>query len=136
MRPSLNTVRRAAVLLFGAAGLALLPWTWWLSESLPRHHNTRHWDLAWGGFDSLLALGFLLTALAAWYRHPWLPAAAAATGAMLVCDAWFDIVLENRSNDFEVAVFEAVAAEIPAAIICFSVAYITSRAGPRALDRA
>jgi hypothetical protein len=136
LRPSLHTIRRAAAVLFGVAGLALLPWTWWISESLPTQHHTRHWDLAWGGFDSALALCFLLTALAAWHRHPWLPAAAAATGALLVCDAWFDIVLENRSSDFEIAVIEALAAEIPAALICFAVAYVTSRAGPQALDQA
>ena len=123
-------------MLFGAAGLALLPWTVWLSSSLPPHHGTENWDLAWSGFDSMLALSFLLTAFAAWHRHPWLPAAAAATGALLLSDAWFDIVLESRSIDRELAVAEAVLAELPLAVVCFWVAYVTSRAGRQALDRA
>src|SRR5207237_4487970 len=111
LRPSLTSVRRFTVVLFGVAGVALLPWTIWLSSSLPPHHKTENWDLAWSGFDSVLALSFLLTAFAAWRRDAWLPAAAAATGALLLADAWFDIVLESRSNDLEVAIVEAVLAE-------------------------
>jgi hypothetical protein len=124
------------IVLFGVAGLALLPWTVWLSSSLPPGHVTEHWDLAWSGFDSVLAVSFLLTAFAAWHRHPWLPAAAAATGALLLADAWFDLVLEERSNDFEIALVEALLAELPLALVCFWVAYVTSRADRRALDQA
>jgi hypothetical protein len=136
LRPSLTRVRRFTIVLFGVAGIALLPWTVWLSSSLPPRHLTENWDLAWSGFDTILAVSFLLTAFAAWHRHPWLPVAAAATGALLLADAWFDIVLESRSNDLEVAVVEAVLAEVPLALVCFWVAYVTSRAGRQALDRA
>ena len=128
MRVRFSTLRRIATVLFGAAGIALLPWTVWLSSSLPTHHRTQHWDLAWSGFDSALAVGFLATAFAAWYRRPWMPVAAAATGTLLVADAWFDIVLESRSSDFEIAIVEALAAELPLAIACFVVAFLTSRA--------
>ena len=55
---------------------------------------------------------------------------------MLLSDAWFDIVLESRSIDRELAVAEAVLAELPLAVVCFWVAYVTSRAGRQALDRA
>jgi hypothetical protein len=136
LRPSPAHVRRLAVLLFGAAGVALLPWTIWLSSSLPPHHRTENWDLAWSGFDSALAVSFLLTAFAAWRGRPWLPAGAAATGALLLADAWFDIVLESRSSDLEVAIAEAIAVELPLAAACFWVAYVTSRAGRREPDRA
>jgi hypothetical protein len=136
LRPSPAHVRRLAVLLFGAAGVALLPWTVWLSSSLPPHHRTENWDLAWSGFDSALAVSFLLTAFAAWRGWPWLPAGAAATGALLLADAWFDIVLESRSSDLDVAVAEAFVVELPLAALCFWVAYVTSRAGPTERDRA
>ena len=136
MRPSLTRVRGLAIVLFGVAGVALLPWTVWLSSSLPPHHLTENWDLAWSGFDTVLALSFLLTAFGAWHRHSWLSAAAAATGALLVADAWFDIVLESRSDDRWVAIIEAFAAELPIAAVCFVVAFITSRASRRELDRA
>jgi hypothetical protein len=108
----------------------------WLSSSLPPHHRSENWDLAWSGFDSALALSFLLTAYAAWRRRPWLPASAAATGALLLADAWFDMVLESRSSDFELALIEALVAELPLAAACFAVAYVTSRAGRPEPDRA
>ena len=129
-------MRRFAAFVFGAAGVALLPWTVWLSSSLPPHHHSANWDLAWSGFDSALALLFLATAFAAWRQRPWLPAAAAATGALLVADAWFDVVLESRSDDRALALVEAFAAELPLAALCFTVAYVTSRGGRQAPDRA
>jgi hypothetical protein len=129
-------VRRFAAILFGAVGVALLPWTIWLSSSLPPHHSSAHWDLAWSGFDTVLAVAFLATGFAAWRARNWLPVAAAATGALLLADAWFDVVLESRSDDRWVAVVEALAGELPLAAVCFVVAVVTSRAGPRALDRA
>jgi hypothetical protein len=116
--------------------VALLPWTIWLSSSLPPQHRTENWDLAWSGFDSALAASFLLTAFAAWRRRPWLSASASATGALLVADAWFDVVLESRSNDLEIAVLEAVAVELPLAAVCFLIAYVTSRAGRTERDPA
>ena len=129
-------MRRFAALVFGAAGIALLPWTVWLSASLPPHHRSANWDLAWSGFDSALAVLFLVTAFAAWRRSAWLPAVAAATGALLLADAWFDVVLESRSDDRAVALVEAFAAELPLAALCFAVAYLTSRDARQAPDRA
>jgi hypothetical protein len=126
---------RLAALVFSTAGVALVPWTVWLTSSLPTEHRTMDWDLAWVGFDSILAASFLLTAVAAWRRLSWLPAAAAATGALLLADAWFDILLETRA-DRELAVFEAVAAELPLALLCFGVAYVTSRGGGSGRGRA
>jgi hypothetical protein len=128
-------MRNLVIVLFGVAGVALLPWTVWLSSSLSPHHRTENWDLAWSGFDTVLACSFLLTAFAAWHHKPWLPAAAAATGALLVSDAWFDVILESRSNDLDVALVEAFLAELPLALVCFWVAVVTSRAGRRELDR-
>jgi predicted branched-subunit amino acid permease len=129
-------VRRFAALVFGVAGIALLPWTVWLSASLPPHHHSANWDLAWSGFDSALAVLFLATAFAAWRRRAWLPAVAAATGALLIADAWFDVLLESRSDDRAVALVEAFAAELPLAALCFAVAYLTSRDARQAPDRA
>ena len=129
-------MRRFAAIFFGVVGVALLPWTVWLSASLPPQHSTRDWDVAWSGYDSALAVAFLATAFAAWRRRSWLPIVASATGALLVADAWFDIVLESRSDDRWVALLEAFGAELPIAAFCFAVALVTSRAGRRALDRA
>ena len=125
LRPT--ALRHWVIAVFAAIGLGLLPWTIWLSASLKAHHETRHWDLAWSGFDSGLGLAFLLTAFAAWRRSPWVGALAAATGTLLVTDAWFDIVLESQTDELLNAVYLAVFAELPIAILCFWIAYRTER---------
>jgi hypothetical protein len=44
------TLRQYVMVVFGAIGLGLLPWTLWLSSSLKPHHATEHWDVAWAGY--------------------------------------------------------------------------------------
>ena len=121
-------------MVFTVVGLALLPWTIWLTSSLQPNHETTHWDLAWSGFDTALALMFLLTALAAWRRSPWVGIAAGATGTLLVTDAWFDIVLESHANEVRLAILLALVAELPVAAVCFWIAYRTERFLARVVD--
>ena len=124
-RPS--SLREWVVVVFAAIGLGLLPWTLVVASSLAPRHVTESWDLAWTGFDSALALMFLATAFAAYRRSPWLAALAAATGTMLVTDAWFDIVLESHADERRTAVILALVAELPTAALCFWIAYRTER---------
>ena len=126
MRPGHWTLRQYVMVVFGAIGVGLLPWTLWLSSSLKPHHATEHWDIAWAGFDAGSRAAFVLTAIAAWRRSPWVSAAAAATGTLLVADAWFDIVLESR-GELIWAVLFAVFGELPLAAVCFWIAYRTER---------
>jgi hypothetical protein len=127
MRLGSLTVRTAVVAAFGAIGIGLLPWTIWLSSSLSPHHETNRWDLAWSGFDTGLALLFLTTAFAAYRRSPWVGALAAATGTLLVTDAWFDVVLESHADELRFSVVLAIVAELPMAVFCFWIAYRTER---------
>jgi hypothetical protein len=115
------------VLVYGAIGLGLLPWTLWLLQSLKPHHVTERWDLAWSGFDTWLAVMFLGTALAAHRRSPWVGALAAATGTLLVTDAWFDVVLESHADELRQSIMLAVFAELPMAAFCFWIAFRTER---------
>ncbi len=124
------------VVVYGAIGIGLLPWAVWLSQSLEPFHHSAHWDVAWSGFDVGLAVCFLGTALAAHRRSPWVGALAAATGTLLLTDAWFDVVLESHGNEALTAIFEAVVFEIPAAILCFWIAYRTERFLALALGQA
>ena len=124
-RPS--TLREWVALAFAGVGLGLLPWTIWLSQWLPPRHESVRWDLAWSGFDTGLALAFLFTAVAAWRRSPWVAAGAAATGTLLVTDAWFDVILESHSDELRISILTAVLGELPAAAFCFWVAYRTER---------
>jgi hypothetical protein len=121
------SLRTLVVVTFAAVGIGLLPWTVWLSTSLNPHHSTNHWDLAWSGFDTGLAVMFLSTAVAAYRRSPWVGALAAATGTLLLTDAWFDIVLESHADERRNAILLAVLVELPVAALCFWIAYRTER---------
>jgi hypothetical protein len=122
-----RTLRQGVTVLFAVVGVALLPWTIWLASSLDPKHVTTRWDLAWSGFDTALAVMFLLTALAAWLRSPWVGIAAGATGTLLVTDAWFDVVLESHAYEMRLAILLAVVAELPVAALCFWIAYRSER---------
>src|SRR5919201_4515438 len=127
MKRSPAPLRHWVAALFAAAGVVLFPWTIWLSSSLPAHHVTTSWDLAWSGFDAGLAVMFLLTAFAAWRRSLWVGVCAAATGTLLVADAWFDVVLESHYDERLMAAILAAFVELPVAAVCFWIAYRTER---------
>jgi hypothetical protein len=122
-----RTLRELVVGFFAAAGLGLLPWTVWLAKSLKPNHLSTRWDLAWSGFDSGLAVMFIATAITAYRRSPWVAPIAAATGTLLVVDAWFDIILESHADELRNSIILAIFAELPAAAICFWVAYRVER---------
>ena len=109
-------------MLLGLFGLGLLPWTLWLGLSLPSRKVAEHWDLAWVGFDLVLAASLLATAAALVRRSPWLRAFAASTGALLLADAWFDVVTASTSRERWFAVGLAVVGELPTAALCLVLA--------------
>jgi hypothetical protein len=113
--------------LLALVALALVPWTLWLTFSLPSRHLSQHYDVAWIGFDIALAAAFAATAWAALRRPRWLVALAAATGTMLLCDAWFDVVTASGGGELLEAVLEAAFAELPLAAICAYIVYDTER---------
>jgi len=112
------------VLTLTAAGL--LPWTLWLTYSLPARHLTEHYDVAWVGFDIALVTAFAVTTTFAVRSSEWLVPAAAATGTMLLCDAWFDVVTSQTGERLE-AVLEAALAELPLAVICWFIVFDVER---------
>jgi hypothetical protein len=116
------TDRRWPVALLAALGVGLVPWSLWLGLSLPSRKLAEHWDLAWAGFDMLLAASLLGTAATLLRRSALLEAFAAATGALLVADAWFDIVTASSSKERWFAVGLGVVAELPLAAVCFVLA--------------
>ncbi len=118
---------RWAVAAVALAAIGLVPWTLWLTFTLPSRHLTRHYDLAWVGFDVALAFAFAATAFTA-LRSNWLVVpAAAATGAMLLSDVWFDIVTAQGGNEQLEAILEAVFAELPLAAVCGLLVYDAPR---------
>lgn len=77
---------------FAAAGLALIPWLLVLARYLPASARAWHWPAAWIGLDSLEMLGLLGTGLLLLSRDARYRLTAAATAALLLVDAWFDVI--------------------------------------------
>jgi hypothetical protein len=102
-------------MLLVAAGL--LPWTLYLTYTLPARHVTERYDLAWIGFDIALLAAFALTGWCILRSSKWLVPIAAVTGTMLVCDAWFDTITSSGGEQVE-AILEACFAELPLALLC------------------
>src|SRR5581483_9873131 len=94
----------AAGAVLAAAAVALVPWTVALTVILPSRHLADHWDLAWTGFDVVLACSLLATAAAAARSRRAVQPLAAASAALLFCDAWFDVLTASSGIDLEVAI--------------------------------
>jgi hypothetical protein len=109
--------------LLALVAVGLVPWTLYLTFTLPSRHVTQDYDVAWVGFDVALAAAFGATAWSALRRPQWLMAFAAALGTMLVCDAWFDVTTSAGGAERMRAVLEAIFAELPLAAICGYVVY-------------
>jgi predicted branched-subunit amino acid permease len=108
--------------LFALSGIVLVPWIVFVVRSLPSTHAAPHWDIAWAGFDVALALLLLGVAVAALRRSPWLEGAATAGAALLVVDAWFDILTSSTHAELGIAIAEAVLVELPLAGLCLLIA--------------
>ncbi len=108
--------------MLGVAALVLIPWAIALGQMLPTRHVANHWDAAWTGFDVILAVSLLATALAYLRKRELVKGLAAVSGTLLLCDAWFDLLTSSPGKDLELAILLAVIGEVPLAIICFLLA--------------
>ena len=104
----------------------LLPWVVVLFLTLPENYTAARWRLAWGGFDVGLALSLSATAILILRRSVLTQTAAAVTAALLVCDAWFD-VLTSRGSAVWVALLLAIFIELPLAVFCVWIARSVER---------
>lgn len=109
--------------LLAVVAVGLVPWTLYLTFTLPSRHVTFHYDLAWVGFDVALAASFAATAWATLHGSRWLVPLAAVTGTMLCCDAWFDVVTSHTGGELWEAIAEAALAELPLAAVCGFIVY-------------
>lgn len=104
------------VLLLGA--VVMVPWTVYLAATLPHRVHTQHYALAWAGFDVMLCLSLLATAVSILRRGRWLPGLAASTATFLLVDAWFDVVTSPTQDDLQLALASAILVELPTALAC------------------
>lgn len=85
-------MRRSRLTLMTAGAIGLIPWTVYLSVSLPANYVAHNWPATWIGFDCLLIAFMVATAVLGWLRRQVVVLPAFATGVLLACDAWFDVL--------------------------------------------
>lgn len=112
---------RTATVLTGA-GLVLLPWVVVLAKTMPQTTEVSHWSTAWIGLDLMLAAGLTGTGALLRRRDPRASPVAAATAALLVMDAWFDVTTSAGTGGQGMALLLAAGAELPLAVACAVVA--------------
>jgi hypothetical protein len=123
-------IRRIREWLTSCAAIALVPWTVYLAFTLPQNYTAQHWQAVWVGFDVLLLAFMIATAVLGFLHHHLLTLFAFATGVLLVCDAWFD-VLTARRGDLFVSVLIAALGELPlAAVLIVGTLRIARLQGP------
>ena len=113
---------------FILCALILIVWAGFLILTLPRNYSANHWYVAWGGFDIGLGVALVSTAVAVVRRSPYAEVAAAVSGTLLVCDAWFDLLTSRTTSELVQASLEAALVELPLAALCFWMATNLARA--------
>jgi hypothetical protein len=121
--PRFLTRRRIALLVIMGCCVVLAAWIVVLHLTLPNHYTSSHWRGAWVGFDIALLAAFAATAWAAWRERQVLVLVLTVTGTLLVCDAWFDLLLDIGTSEFRMSVLSAVVAEFPLAFMMFNAAW-------------
>jgi hypothetical protein len=121
----------AATLLVGA-GLLLVPWLCYMSLTLPSTTRAHNWSLMWSGMDAVEAVGLTVTGLFMWRRSRYRGIPAAFTAAVLILDAWVDVITSAAGHATAVAVVMAVVVEIPVAGVCLAAAVSSLR--PRTME--
>ncbi|MFI5712871.1 hypothetical protein [Kribbella sp. NPDC051620] len=115
-RRMLQRLRKWRLLLLVLCVAVLVPWTVYLAVTLPSRYVARHWVATWVGFDILLMVMLTATAIAGWRRRQLVFPTAFASGVLLICDAWFDVMTSQPGNDLLQAVLSALLIELPLAI--------------------
>ncbi|QWZ07275.1 hypothetical protein KRR39_17655 [Nocardioides panacis] len=112
----LRRTRELRILLLVVSAAALVPWIVYLAVSLPPRYVAHNWDVTWVGFDVLLLVLMVATAVLGYLRRQMLVLTAFATGVLLVCDAWFD-VLTAHGDDQVWSLATALLVELPLAAV-------------------
>ncbi|HEY7046282.1 MAG TPA: hypothetical protein VH373_03625 [Jatrophihabitantaceae bacterium] len=115
-------LRRVFLTIVVASSLLLIPWITYLAVSLPDRFVAGQWKAAWVGFDIALLVCLTWTAWNAWQRRQMLITSAMITATLLVCDAWFDVVLDWGTDDMWWSLGSALLIELPLAALLLRVA--------------
>jgi hypothetical protein len=107
--------RRIVLMVIIACCITLAAWTGVLAATLPGYYRSGDWRGAWVGFDIALLAALAATGWAAWRGRQVLIICLIVLATLLLCDAWFDVVLDLRTPGFQLSLLSAVAIELPLA---------------------
>lgn len=115
--PSLaRRMRRNRLTLMVGGVIGLVPWMVYLGYTLPPNYVAHNWPATWIGFDSLLIVFMVVTAVLGWLRRQLVVLPAFTTGVLLICDAWFDVMTAGPGQ-FWVSVLTAALGNLPLAVL-------------------
>jgi hypothetical protein len=104
------------------ACVVLGAWIGYLAVVLPHFYRTGSWRGAWVGLDVGELAAFIAVGLAAWRRRQLLIIALVVLATLMICDAWFDVVLDLHTSGFWESVASALALELPLALVAIVMA--------------
>src|SRR5580658_8729886 len=102
--------------------IVLAAWIGYLVVILPTFYRAGSWRGAWVGFDLAELAAFAATGWAAWKRRQILIICLIVLATLLLCDAWFDVVLDARTAGFVESLLSALLVEVPIAVLAVLVA--------------
>lgn len=115
--------RRLFIALTVGSSVWLVPWIVHLALTLPGNYTAEQWPATWTGFDVALLVALAATALAILRNRQVAIIGMLVTATLLVCDAWFDVMLSWGSDEFPLSVVTALGGELPLAALCFGAAH-------------
>ncbi len=113
----LDERRRWLAVTLTVCCLGLIPWIAFLAVTLPVRYQAAQWRAAWIGFDIALLASLAVTAWAAYRGRQVMILAGFVTATLLVCDAWFDVLLDWGSGALWVSLASALLLELPLATL-------------------
>ena len=116
-RPGSRRRRMIVVLVIATCCVLLAAWTAMLAATLPMQYRAGGWRGAWVGFDVALLVALAATGWAAWHGRQVLILCLTVVATLLLCDAWFDVVLDIRTRGFTMSLLTALAVEVPLAVL-------------------
>jgi hypothetical protein len=122
VRPGTSWKWDLLLVLIIASCILLAAWIGYLAVSLPTYYRAGSWRGAWVGFDIAELAVFAITGWAAWRRRQILITCLIVLATLLLCDAWFDVVLDTRTAGFLSSLLSALLVEVPIAVLAVVVA--------------
>jgi hypothetical protein len=118
----LGRIRRIRLSLMIGGSIAMIPWIAYLALTLPENYVAHNWPITWVGFDLLMVMFMVATALFGYFRRQVLMFSAFTSGVLLICDAWFDLMTAGP-DDRWLSITTAFGIEVPLAIFLITGAH-------------